>query len=417
MTYVSSTARELIIRYYGVCRLENSILQPIEGLPAYLRLKLSKGEKIRVFSFISRVLGRFFSFILIIFTAILILLSIFIPSALYSSLVVLFMVFFILPISWFKYEFEVRLFMFLLAEASLVVLFVVNKISYVYIAAITFTVAVFIFLLLGRFKWHVSEFMGTEDTLIITVLLMASITILISVTQLGSQENLIETIRNLIMISGFFATVFMLNYLCITLRRTELVKFLDRLGGFKKPEDFIEKILKKSIKLEDEKKDFIRYRFSEFLKYVERGAFEQAYVTFATGTLELLGIWYGNIQKRTLKEWHICYKDDKGMVKEEKVQHDDIRGAIVHSTPKHKATEEEKKADLPKKKAILSKFRADPFTPIKDLLNAAAEEYRIKTPTKRKEYMVPQLSLIFKTANHTDIRLSWLQGLLKIKRE
>lgn len=44
MTYISGWARDLIRRYYGDCGLENSILQLIEDLPAYLRLKLGKSE-------------------------------------------------------------------------------------------------------------------------------------------------------------------------------------------------------------------------------------------------------------------------------------------------------------------------------------------------------------------------------------
>jgi hypothetical protein len=43
--YVSSWAKELIKRYYGACGLEDSILQTIEDLPAYICLKLGKNEE------------------------------------------------------------------------------------------------------------------------------------------------------------------------------------------------------------------------------------------------------------------------------------------------------------------------------------------------------------------------------------
>lgn len=360
----------------------------------------------KFFSYTGRVSERLLFYILLV------LLPVFAIAVVlhnfYASLVLLGIWLFSLRKRWSKFEFKWRFLTFLLTVFFLVMLFATSEIPHMYVSIVIISAGFSTPLLSKKYRWRISGVLGTEDVLTLAIVLMVlAISVFFSLMQL----------RDLIGMSGFFLTFSMLNYLSTALRRAELTEFLQKLGRFKTPEDFIEKILEKSIMLEDEKKDFIRYRFSEFLKYIEQGAFEQAYVTLATGTLELLGIWYGNIQKRTLKEWHICYKDDEGMVKEEKVQHDDIRGAIVHSTPKHKATEEEKKADLPKKKAILSKFRADPFTPIKDLLNAAAEEYRIKTPTKRKEYMVPQLSLIFKTANHTDIRLSWLQGLLKIKRE
>jgi len=59
--------------------------------------------------------------------------------------------------------------------------------------------------------------------------------------------------------------------------------------------------------------------------------------------------------------------------------YDNVRAAIVHSTPKptdeHEKKkcedrEEEMRRDLEKKRKILSKFRTDPITPIDYLLRA-----------------------------------------------
>jgi hypothetical protein len=136
---------------------------------------------------------------------------------------------------------------------------------------------------------------------------------------------------------------------------------------------------------------------------VERGVFGQAYVTLATGILEQIiieqqdikksSVW-GKIQGNKPGDWCIHY--GRGCGKGEAASHNDIRAAIVHSTPpkkpknrhkkrEYRCSEEGMRMDLRKKKAILSKFRIDPITPIECLLKATAGILKIgKSKTKSK---------------------------------
>lgn len=335
----------------------------------------------RVFSYTGRVLDR------VLFYMLQILLPLFAIALVlfnfYASLVLLCIWLFNLPKRWSKSEFEWRFFVFLLTVVFLVMLFATSEIPHICAIGVIAFAGFSMPLLSNKYKWLFLELLDVEEVLTFAILwLMFAMLNLFGFLQL----------KDLIGISGFFLTFFMRNYLSTALRRAELTKFLWKLGGFKAPEDFIEKILEKSVTLEDEKRDFIRYRFSEFLRYVEHGAFEQAYIILATGTFELLNVW----SAIKCNEIELRYKDDKGEVRKEKVTHNDIRAALVHSTPRHDISEEEKKRDLPRKKAILNKFRRDPFTPIKDLLDVVAEKYGIKTPTKMEKHIEPSLNSIFK---------------------
>jgi hypothetical protein len=168
------------------------------------------------------------------------------------------------------------------------------------------------------------------------------------------------------------------------------------------PEEFIEKVIEKADVKDAERRDFIRYRFREFLDCVERGVFGQAYVTLATGILEQIIIEQPDIKKSSiwsrikdnkLKKWYTHY--GRGCGKGEAASHNDIRAAIVHSTPRprnkrkrkeYRYSEEEMQMDLRKKKAILSKFRIDPITPIRGLFQATATNIleKGKSGTKSK---------------------------------
>jgi len=115
--------------------------------------------------------------------------------------------------------------------------------------------------------------------------------------------------------------------------------------------------------VKNEEKDFIRFRFNEFLKYFEKGEYQQAYITLSTGTLELLNIWKMKTDKNP-EGWTYS--------------HGKIRGALVHSSPpppkrkgKGISREEDKIKDVETKKEIIKIFAKNPFTPIKDLLEAA----------------------------------------------
>lgn len=151
------------------------------------------------------------------------------------------------------------------------------------------------------------------------------------------------------------------------MRRETLLKCLLKIGEIKNPADFIEQILKKKSNISDEEKNFIRFRFNEFLKNIESGEFQQAYITLSTGTLELLNIWKTKRRKKP-KGWTY--------------PHDKIRGALVHSTPpktegKEIIREEAKLNDVEIKKEIIKTFAKDPFTPLNDLLEAVIK-YTIK---------------------------------------
>ena len=306
----------------------------------------------------------------ILFCGLLISALLFAPFSIYAFLALLSMALFMLPVGWFKSEFKLRFALFLSTVAFLILLFTVSRVPPPYIVYEIVLASFSVILLVRRFRWMISEYIGTKDVLYFAAFLM----ILVTLFLISRQQP-----EYLILISGFLATILMLNYLCIALRRSELSRILLEVGGFKTSEEFIEKAIEKADIKDDEAMDFVRYRFREFLDYVERGEFKPAYVTLATGVLELLGVWNkikdckdcdkkdGKDKYGRLKQWWTgCDKNRK----DEEITHNRIRGAIVHSTPR-KA--EDKQKDLLIRKKILNRFRADPITPIEDLLQATVD--------------------------------------------
>jgi len=186
--------------------------------------------------------------------------------------------------------------------------------------------------------------------------------ILLTIIALLAGSGVSQVHDHLIGVATFFVMLFALKHVCTAMRRTTLLKCLLKAGKIKIPADFIEQILKKKSSMSDEEKDFIRFKFNEFLKNIERGEYPQAYITLSTGTLELLNIW--EMKKN---------KNPKGWT----YSHDKIRGALVHSTPKTKgkeiSREEAKLKDVETKKEIIKIFAKNPFAPIEDLLEAAAK--------------------------------------------
>jgi len=328
---------------------------------------------VKYLRFVGRVSDWILFGILLFFALLFAFLSIYAFSALLS------MALFILPVGWFKSEFKLRFTLFILTVAFLILLFAVSGVPPVYIGVEVALAGFSTPLLVKRFRWIVSEFIGARD-----VLYLATFSTVAAVLAFFSRQ-----LEHLIAISGFLATILMLNYLCTALRRSELSRILLEIGEFKVPEEFIEKVIEKADVKDAERRGFIRYRFREFLDCVERGVFGQAYVTLATGILEQIIIEQPDIGKSSIwdiikrnrpGDWRIYY--GKGRGKGKTASNNDIRAAIVHSTPPKSTNEREKKEDryseeemrmdLRKKKAILSEFRIDPITPIECLLKATA---------------------------------------------
>ena len=285
-------------------------------------------------------------------------------------LAVLCMSLFVLPKKWAGWEFQWRLCFFLLTGIFLeILLFLLlpslGASGYIYVIAAAVPMAMSL-ILLSDYKWRVSRFISTENILIVAVLLAALILLNI-VGPWKLKEGLLGFSILLVML-------LMLNYIPSSLRRSELFNFLSKFGDFNTPIDFIEEILRKANKEEGEEADFIRFRFKEFLDQIERGDMEHAYVTLATGMMELLKIWdgeKGQAKKQLVSEWE---NEIKG------ITHDQIRASIVHSIPPKRRKKKWRKLDkdLQRKRQILNKFKNDPYTPIKDLLKKAAKKYELE---------------------------------------
>jgi len=288
-------------------------------------------------------------------------------------LAVLCMSLFILPKKWVKWEFPWRFCFFLLTgtflEISIFLLLPSLETSgYVYITAVAVPIAASLILLNKNHKWRVSRFMTAENILMVAALLV--VLILLNVLGLWKLKG------GLIGFSTLLVVSLMLNYIPSALRRTELFNFLSKFGNFHTPNDFIEEIIKRANK-KGEEAEFIRYRFNEFLDQIERGDMEHAYVTLATGIMELLKIWNRECKKRD-KVKNKCVKNKYVDGWEDKIKHDEVRASIVHSTPPPWEKGKNSDEDLERKRQILNKFKGDPYTPIKDLLNEAADKYGLK---------------------------------------
>ena len=324
---------------------------------------------------VSRISDWILFYTLLTFTLLSVFLSIYVFLALLS------MALFMLPVSWVKYEFKLRFALFLSTVAFLVLLFAVSGVSPVYIGSEVALAGFSAPLLVKRFRWFISEYMGTKE-----VLYLVAFSTVVAVFAFFSGQMP----EHLIVISGSITTILMLNYLCTALRRSELSRVLLEIGGFKTPEEFIEKLVEKADVKDDERRGFIRYWFREFLGYVERGEFKSAYVTFATCILEQIIIEQPNTGKSSiwdriknikLKDWRIHHGESDG--RDEAVSYSDIRAAIVHSTPNKRKKKEERykeetmQKDLKIKKAILSRFIRDPITPINYLLRNTVKVFNI----------------------------------------
>lgn len=158
--------------------------------------------------------------------------------------------------------------------------------------------------------------------------------------------------------------IFMLFYTCASVRRAEIVSCIEDLEKFK---EGLKKLVKDEAKLR-----LIIIRFSEFLRYIETGMLENAYITLSTGLLEAAGIWKAKkCEKPRYKRKSLFYKYDKIEYK-----HIDIRGALVHSLPERK----EKQKYVEDLLKIAEDFKRKPFVAICDLLYATKR--RIESTVK-----------------------------------
>ena len=258
-----------------------------------------------------------------------------------------------LPKAWFKREFEWR-FSFFLSAGAFFTAFFIQRSTYIYIIGVIFPLILSALLFDNNRKWVFSRSIEYADTLFLAVLL--------TIIALLAGSGVSQVHDHLIGVAAFFIMLFALKHVCTAMRRATLLKCLLKIGEIKNPADFIEQILIKS-NVKNEEKDFIRFRFNEFLKYFEKGEYQQAYITLSTGTLELLNIWKMKTDKNP-EGWTYS--------------HGKIRGALVHSSPpppkrkgKGISREEDKIKDVETKKEIIKIFAKNPFTPIKDLLEAA----------------------------------------------
>jgi len=310
-------------------------------------------------------ISRITDWILFVFLLVLASFVLLFPLNLPLFLVVLCMSLFILPKRWVKWEFSWRFCLFLLTGIFLeILLFSLFKgtLGFVYLTVVAVPIVISLFLLSERYKWRVSRFISTETSLVVATFLAAVI--------LLDTLGIWEFKESLIGFSVLLVMLLMLNHTFSAFRRTELFRFLSKFGNFHTPNDFIEEILKKANKKESEEAEFIRYRFNEFLDQIEKGMVEQAYITLATGIMELLGVW-AKVKNQLVNKW-----EDKI-----KATHDQIRASIVHSTPKEKRKkkqEEKLKKDLQRKRQILNIFKVDPYSPIKDLFKRVADNYGLK---------------------------------------
>jgi len=261
-----------------------------------------------------------------------------------------------LPKAWFKREFEWRFSFFLFAGAFFTAFFI-QRSTYIYIIGVMCPLILSAFLFNNNLKWVFSRGIESVDTLFLAILL--------TIIALLAGFGVSQVHDHLIGVAAFFIMLLALKHVCTAMRRATLLKCLLKIGEIKNPTDFIEQILKKKSNMSDEEKNFVRFKFNEFLKNIERGEYQQAYITLSTGTLELLNIWKMKTDKNP-EGWTYS--------------HDKIRGALVHSTPpppkikgKEISREDAKLKDVETKKEIIKIFAKDPFTPIKDLLEAAAK--------------------------------------------
>ncbi|MEM3384898.1 MAG: rhomboid family intramembrane serine protease [Nitrososphaeria archaeon] len=260
-----------------------------------------------------------------------------------------------LKLFWLTGIFYMIATMFLIAERDLQPL---TSLAY----PISFIVILIVFTLILKSGLYL-KFLGITDDQII--LSNTSILVLVVALVVLETENFDV---DLIGISGALIMILIFNYLFGSRRRSEIAKFLSKIGNFRDSYEFIEVALEK-VNGGKETSAFLKYRFNEFFNYIERGEFGYAYVTLATGILEMenIKVWDDKKDKKS-KGWDFT--------------HEDIRAAIVHATPKRRPkSEEEIGEDLKFKRETLALFKKDPFTPIEDLLEAFIKKYQLSAKT------------------------------------
>lgn len=257
------------------------------------------------------------------------------------SLAILLVIIFYTPFKWKAWEHFFRITFFYFGSFVWILGLIKNYglASAPYMAALIIWTLTTTFLIVTKLSLRVPALLGVHNVFISLSVLIAMV-----IHPMPNQE------LHIVGSFSIITSVLMTNYLCIAIRRTTIVSCINNPINF-------QALLEKMIKDQKESK-LIAFRFSEFLKFAEEGALDHAYITLSTGLLEAIGVWDMKKNKQPrYKQNLIPYT------------HDDIRGALVHSTPK-KWKISEKGDDLLKK---VQEFRKAPFVAICDLLDAVAK--------------------------------------------
>jgi len=131
------------------------------------------------------------------------------------------------------------------------------------------------------------------------------------------------------------------------------------------------------------------YRFNEFIKRLELGDLEKGYVEL-TSALEAIRLW------ESFGRRPVIFNDNKNDNKsndQECFTHSDIRGAIVHGSPKKKSTGIEER---------LNYFRTEPLVPILDLLRCLKNCFKSSNSIKEVNECIQRKSKHCKEVQNID---------------
>lgn len=262
-------------------------------------------------------------------------------------LALLLQLFFCIPVKYKVWEYYYRISLFFPSIFIWIISLITEKgeNTFAYTGILLFLTFLTVYMIFSHTEWKLS-LVSTLDTYQLTILLslafLPSILPAMKIYPISHQH-----------ITGIFSTLslfLMLNGISTAARRSKITKCIGNVEKFK---ENLEKACGK-----EETAHFAKIRFEEFLKHIEAGNFEYAYITLSTGLSEMLEVW----------------RDVKGSypkVNCEKLNytHDEIRGAIVHSLPKRERGKHvEFDEDAKKRLNIIKLFRNHSLNIIYDLL-------------------------------------------------
>jgi len=265
----------------------------------------------------------------------------------------LFSLIFCVPIRYIKEEYVFRVFCFYLSGVLWICGLLLEgwQVTAAYIGTLLIILIVTSYVLLTHLKWRVPHLSADIYQLVLILAFIAGL----------STSLILEARIQRCHVIGSFSVVLlllMIGGIAVAARRSKIAKCV---GDIRK---FQEKLV--SICKEEEKAKLVNMRFEEFLRYVDYGALDYAYVTLSTGLLEIMGVW---------EDEKLKYPE----FEKEKIPftHDQIRGAIVHSLPRHKKVKSIDK-DAAKRLEICNQFKRRPFAAICDLLVATKTKFNSK---------------------------------------